>query len=55
MSGSFIWLDQDKSGDLYITVKLDPGEKEAAERLQEELRGKRIHIEIREEVNHESN
>lgn len=54
MTGTYIWLDQDKSGDLYITVKLDPEDKEAAEMLQKDfLRGKRKQIEIRE-VQHES-
>lgn len=53
MTGTFVWLDQDNLGDLYITVKLDPEDKEAAELLQKEIRGKRIHIEIRE-VQHES-
>lgn len=51
MTGMFIWLDQDNLGDLYITVKLDPKEKDVAELLQKESRGKRIHIEIREVQN----
>ena len=55
MTGTFIWLDQDKSGDLYITVKLDTKDKEAAEHLQRDLRGKRIQIDIKEEGKHESN
>lgn len=55
MRGSFIWLDQDNSGDLYITIRLDPKDKETAEHLQRDLRGKRIQIDIKEEVKHESN
>ena len=52
--GSYIWLDTDNLGDLYLTIKLDPKDKEAAELLQKDfLRGKRIQIEIRE-VQHDS-
>ena len=55
MTGTFIWLDQDKSGDLYITVKLDPKDKEVAEHLQRDLRGKRIQIMISEGEQNEDN
>ena len=50
MTGTYIWLDEDGTGSLYITVKLDPECREEAERLQRDLRDRRVELTVTEVV-----
>ena len=50
MTGTYIWLDEDGTGSLYITIKLDPECREEAERLQRELRDRRVELTVTEVV-----
>ena len=48
MTGTYIWLDVDSFGDLYITIRLDPKCREEAERLQRELRNRPVELTVTE-------
>lgn len=50
MTGTYIWLDEDGTGSLYITIKLDSECREEAERLQRELRDRRVELTVTEVV-----
>lgn len=50
MTGTYIWLDEDGTGSLYITIKLDPECRKEAERLQRELRDRRVELTVTEVV-----